>query len=298
MEEDIKAALKRIQRDHSRQDYSSGRIANADAQLAPGELNVRQQYTIRVINDPNGEGVFYVSKEDYNRIKEEVGSINDNVKKNIINLLESYPPDKFFINFNDNRYYTKSEGITEVIKTTKAQKAESDKEIQDIANRAGSDYFNTIIKTWNNGKPDVRIFRILKARKDAVMENPDLAIDNNYTYGLTVRKNKNSDTCNKPVDLSVPDGAWRPLVTESIDDEDKERYKDVISAVNAERNCSAMNQAKSRVTSAFSNIFSRSSSSPAAGGRRTKKRSSRRARKTRVKARKSGRRARARRTRK
>lgn len=288
----MQEAWNRIKYDHSGQDYTSGRIANADAQLAPGELNVRQQYTIRVINDPNGEGVFYVSEEDYNRIKEEVGSINNNVKKNIIKLLDSPPADKFFINFNDNRYYTKSEGITEVIKTTKAQKAESDKEIQDIANRAGSDYFNTIIKTWNNGEPDVRIFRILKARKDAVMEKPDLAIDNNYTYGLTVRKNNKSDTCNKQVDLSIPDKQWRPLVTESIDDEDKERYKDVISAVNAERNCSATNQFASSVKSVFSNPFSRS---PAGGGRRSKKRSSRRARKSK---RKSSRRARARRTRK
>jgi hypothetical protein len=141
------------------------------------------------------------------------------------------------------------------------------------------------------------LLQILQARQQALKTDPTLADNDPYTYGLTVRLNKKNNKCDKKQDLSVPDEKWKPFVTNDITEKDKDDFSDLIKAVDQERKCSWGNEIEKNVTSAFSNTFSRFKS-PAAGGRRTKKRSSRRARKTRVKARKSSRRARARRTRK
>ena len=295
----MQAALKDFTKAHSWGD-NEGPSSNSgydEYSLSSAESEVRKQYTRRVINDPNGVGEFYVSEEDYNRIKEDDGSINDNVKKYIKKLLNSASVDNFFINF-DGRYYTKSEGITEVIKTINAQEDKADKEIQEIANLPGSQYFNTIIQKWNNGQPDEYFLKILKARQAAVKNTPSLADDEKdpYTYGLTVRLDRKSKQCVKSKDLWLPDGKWEPYATNRISYKDEEKYEDVISAVYAERKCSKTNQFMDKTKSAFSNTLSRfrsSSSSPAAGGRRSKKRRtrgrrpSRRARKSRVRGRKS-----------
>jgi hypothetical protein len=262
---------------------------------------------------------FYVSEEDNNLIN----SIDSNLKEYFEDSIsELYffqntgqTLEKYFIVYDWGACVQKI-AIEKAMVMMKQKKEKYEKDIQTMANRPGSTYFTEMSKKWNDKKLDdgrlndrdfndgnkIELLDTLKARQEAVTKNTSLASDDKYTYGLTVRLDKNSKQCVKSKDLWLPDGEWQ-IYKDEIKRYSKtfSEYANEINAVDAERNCSSMNKLKSSFTSAASSMnpftrFRSSSPSPAAGGRRTKKRSSRRARKTR--ARKSSRRARARRTRK
>ncbi len=113
----MQAALKNFTKAHSWGDNegSSSNSGYEEYSLSSAEDDVRKQYTRRVIDDNIGE--FYVSEEDYNRIKAN-SYMTDIVKKYIKKLLNSASVDNFFISF-DGRYYTKSDGGNRCYKQSK-----------------------------------------------------------------------------------------------------------------------------------------------------------------------------------
>lgn len=259
---------------------------------------------------PNEHGYFLVTDEDINRYNELNSDQKRILKFNIVGLfLSDRRKDENLFIEDGKKKFVKKAAIDEAIETMNKQiPIENEKRIanektiaiQSVANLDGPNYFEKIREKWNSvnlsDKNKTDLLQILKARQQALSTTPALADNDTYTYGLTVRLNKNNNKCDKKQDLSVPDGEWKPFVTNDITEKDKNDFSDLIKAVDQERKCSWGNEIEKKFTSASSYLKSMSpfSSSPAAGGRRTKKRSSRRARKTRVKARKSGKRARAR----
>jgi hypothetical protein len=283
-------------------------MGNTDGDVSLSGIDVTKYNNLLITNNV---GHFLVTDEDINRYNELNSDQKKFLKNSIMKLFlsESGTDENFFIQ-DEKKKFVKKAAIDEAIETMKQRIAienektiaiENEKTIaiQSVANLDGPNYFEKIREKWNSvnfsDKNKTDLLQILKARQQALKTDSTLAHDVNYEYKLTVRLNKKNNKCDKKQDLSVPDGEWDKFATNGIDESAKTQFSDVISAVYEERRCSATNQFMDNTKSTFSNFFSRSSSSPAAGGRRSKKR---RTRKTRVKARKSRRRVRGRKSRK
>jgi hypothetical protein len=281
-------------------------MGNTDGDVSLSGIDVTKYNNLLI---PNEHGYFLVTDEDINRYNELNSDQKKILKFNIVALFLSYrgKDENLFIEVGKKKFVKKA-AIDKAIETINQQiPIENEKRIanektiaiQSVANLDGPNYFEKIREKWNSvnlsDKNKTDLLQILQARQQALKTDSTLAHDVNYEYKLTVRLNKNNNRCDKKQDLSVPDGEWDKFATNGIDESTKKQFSDVISAVYEERRCSATNQFMDNTKSTFSNFFSRSSSSPAAGGRRSKKR---RTRKTRVKARKSRRRVRGRKSRK
>ena len=260
---------------------------------------------------PNEHGYFLVTDEDINRYNELNSDQKRILKFNIVGLfLSDRRKDENLFIEDGKKKFVKKAAIDEAIETMNKQipietektianektiETEKTIAIQSVANLDGPNYFEKIKEKWNSVNLDDKnktdLLQILQARQQALETDPTLA-DNDiqYTYGLTVRLNKKNNKCDKKQDLSVPDEQWKPFVTNDITEKDKNDFSDLIKAVDQERKCSWGNEIEKNVTSAFSNTFSRFKS-PAAGGRRSKKRRTRGRRPSR-RARKSSKRAR------